>query len=314
MKKKLISIVTPCYNEAENINELSDRIKKAMNKSGYIYEHIYIDNCSTDDTINQIKKIAAHDKKTKLIINTRNFGHIRSPYYAMLEASGDAVILMSADLQDPPETLIPKFLKKWTDGFLVVLAVKALSDEPFLMRKIRRMYYYFINLISEVELVKNTTGSGIYDKKVIKILRKISDPYPYLRGLVSEIGYPIGTVNFHQPCRAKGNTKNNLYSLYDLAILGITNHSKIPIRAISFLGFILSLIAFFIGGFVLFFKIFNWNSFEVGTAPIIISSTFFIGMQMLFIGVIGEYVLSMHTRSRNFPLVIERERVNFEKS
>lgn len=307
----LISIVTPCYNEEENVKILIERVAAVMAELPYQYEHILIDNASTDSTVGIVKSMAASDKRVKLIVNARNFGHIRSPYHAILQAKGDACISMASDLQDPPEN-IPLFLKKWEDGFKVVLAVKKSADEHFVMNRIRRSFYRLINSISEVKLTDNATGSGLFDRKVIDILKGLHDPYPYFRGLLSEIGFPIATVEFNQPARARGITKNNFFTLYDIAMLGITNHSKIPLRLVAIAGFVLSLISFMLGLAFLLAKLVFWDSFSLGIAPSLIGIFFLGSAQMLFLGVIGEYIGFMHTKMRNFPLVVELERINFD--
>lgn len=309
--KKLISIVTPCFNEEDNIEELYQRIASVMEKTIYSYEHICIDNCSTDSTLTKLKRLASIDKRLKIIVNARNFGHIRSPHHAILQSSGDACILISSDLQDPPE-IISEFIEKWEQGFKSVLAVKPESEEPSLMFSIRKFYYRLITRISETPLIQNATGAGLFDKVVIDILRKIDDPYPYFRGLICEIGFPIGIVPFTQPRRKKGVTKNNFYTLYDMAILGITNHSKVPLRIMAIFGFSLSILSLFIAFIFLIAKLVFWNDFQLGTAPILIGVFFFGSVQAFFIGLLGEYVSSIHTQIRNLPLVIEVERINFD--
>jgi len=309
-KKKLISIVTPCYNEEENIDELYQRIAAVMATLPYDYEHICIDNSSTDATVRKIKEIASQDKRVKLIVNARNFGHIKSPYYGMLQSSGDACILIASDLQDPPE-MIAEFIKKWEEGYKTVLAVKPESDEHSIMFFLRKTYYRFITRISEVPLVQNATGAGLFDRAVVNILRSIQDPYPYFRGLLCEIGFPIATVPFKQPRRQRGVTKNNFYTLYDIAMLGITNHSKVPLRLMAMSGFLLAFLSIIVAMFFLGAKLFYWNSFQLGTAPILIGIFFFGAIQTFFIGVLGEYIGSIHTQVRNMPLVVELERVNF---
>lgn len=308
---KLISIVTPCYNEEDNIEELYQRIVAVMSKLPYEYEHICIDNCSTDGTVKKLKGIASQDKRVKLIINARNFGHIRSPYYALLQSSGDACILIASDLQDPPE-MISDFIKKWEEGFKTVLAVKPESDESAFMFFIRKFYYRLVTKISEVPLVDNATGAGLFDRVIIDILRKLNDPYPYFRGLLCEIGYPIATVSFRQPRRQRGITKNNFYTLYDIAMLGITNHSKVPLRLMAMGGFVLSLLSLFAALAFLVAKLIFWDSFQLGIAPVLIGVFFFGAIQAFFIGLLGEYIGSIHTQVRNMPLVIESERVNFD--
>lgn len=308
--KKLISIVTPCYNEVDNIDELYQRITAVMATLPYDYEHICIDNCSTDGTVKKIKEIAARDKCVKLIVNTRNFGHIKSPYYGILQSSGDACILIASDLQDPPE-MITEFIKKWEEGFKTVLAVKPESEEHSIMFFLRKTYYRFITKISEVPLVQNATGAGLFDRAVIDILRNIQDSYPYFRGLLCEIGFPIALVPFKQPRRQRGITKNNFYTLYDIAMLGITNHSKIPLRLMAMSGFLLAFLSLLVALFFFVAKLVYWDSFQLGTAPILIGIFFFGAMQAFFIGVLGEYIGSIHTKVRNMPLVVEMERVNF---
>lgn len=307
---KLISIITPCFNEEENIEELHQRIAGVMATLPYEYEHICIDNCSTDNTVKKLKAIAAQDKRVKIIVNARNFGHIRSPYYALLQSHGDASILIASDLQDPPE-MIGDFLKKWEEGFKTVLAVKPESAESAWMFFVRKNYYRLISKISEVPLVKNATGAGLFDRAVIDILRKLDDPYPYFRGLLCEIGFPIATVPFKQPRRRRGITSNNFYTLYDLAMLGITNHSKVPLRLMAMGGFALSILSLLTAIGFLIAKLIFWNSFQLGVAPVLIGIFFFGAVQTFFIGLLGEYIGSIHTQVRNMPLVIEAERINF---
>lgn len=308
---KLISIVTPCYNEEDNIDELYQRISDVMATLPYDYEHICIDNCSTDSTVRKIKEIAARDKRLKLIVNARNFGHIKSPYHAILQSRGDACILIASDLQDPPEMIV-EFVRKWEQGYKTVLAVKPESEESSIMFFLRKVYYRFITRISEVPLVQNATGAGLFDRAVIDILRNIQDPYPYFRGLLCEIGFPIAVVPFKQPRRQRGLTKNNFYTLYDIAMLGITNHSKVPLRLMAMSGFVLSLLSLLVALLFLVAKLLYWDSFQLGTAPILIGIFFFGAIQTFFIGLLGEYIGSIHTQVRNMPLVVEMERVNFE--
>lgn len=309
-KTKRVSIVTPCYNEEDNIEELHRRIAAVMAMQPYDYEHICIDNSSTDGTVAKIKALAAHDPRLKLIVNVRNFGHIRSPYYAMLQTTGDACVVIASDLQDPPE-IIAEFIKQWELGYKSVLAVKPESEESRLMFGLRKAYYRLIARISEVPLVNNATGAGLFDREVINILRTIQDPYPYFRGLLCEIGFPIALVPFKQPRRQRGVTKNNFYTLYDIAMLGITNHSKIPLRLMAMSGFLLAFLSLMVAAFFLVAKLVYWDSFQLGMAPILIGIFFFGAMQAFFIGVLGEYIGSIHTQVRNMPLVVEKERVNF---
>ncbi|MDI6731709.1 MAG: glycosyltransferase family 2 protein [Candidatus Margulisbacteria bacterium] len=308
---KLISIVTPCFNEEANVAEIYQQVKKPFAVlPGYSYEHIFIDNASKDQTVPILKDIAAHDHKVKIIVNTRNFGHIRSPYYALLQAKGDAVISLSADMQDPPP-LILDFVKKWEEGYKIVVGVKKKSQESRFMFGVRKLFYKIISGLSEIEQITNFAGFGLYDKKVIEILRTIDDPYPYFRGLISDIGFDIAKIEYVQPKRSRGITKNNFYSLYDMAMLGITNHSKVPLRLATMLGFIVALLSFIVALIYFIYKLIFWSGFELGLAPLVIGLFFFSSVQLFFIGIIGEYIGSIHTQVLKRPLVIEKERVNF---
>ncbi|ANN69101.1 glycosyltransferase family 2 protein [Bordetella bronchialis] len=308
---KLISIVTPCYNEEENVEELAQRISAVMKQLPYDYEHIFIDNHSTDTTVERIRRMAAEDRRIKLIVNARNFGHIRSPYYGILQSKGDACVLISSDLQDPPE-MIPQFIEKWEQGYKIALATKPQSEESRAMFFVRSMYYRFITRISEVPLVPNATGAGLFDARVVQILRTLDDPYPYFRGLVCEIGFPIATVPFKQPKRTRGITKNNFYTLYDIAMLGITNHSKVPLRLLTMGGFGLSILSLVVAIATFIAKLLFWDYFQLGIAPIMIGMFFFAAIQMMIIGLLGEYIGAIYTRVRKLPLVVELERVNFD--
>lgn len=308
---KLISIVTPCYNEEDNVEEIYRQVKEVFEAlPSYTYEHIFIDNSSKDKTVEILKRLALNDTKVKVIVNSRNFGHIRSPYHAMLQAKGDAVISLVADLQDPPH-LIPDFLRKWEDGYKVVLGVKTQSHESPAMFAVRKLYYNFIARLSDIELTKNNTGFGLYDQAVIQILREINDPYPYFRGLISDIGFESYKIEYTQPTRKRGITKNNFYTLYDIAMLGITNHSKIPLRLAAMLGFIMSALSLLVALGYLLAKLIFWNYFSLGTAPLIIGLFLFSSVQLFFIGIIGEYIGSIHTQVLKRPLVVEKERINF---
>lgn len=309
--KKLISIVTPTYNEEENIEELYNEIKKSISDiKEYDFEIIVIDNDSTDKTQEILKNIASKDKNFKVIINNRNFGHIRSPYYGILQSSGVATVYLASDLQDPPK-YIPELIDKWKSGFKLVMAIKPESESGFLFHQTRKIYYRLLNKISDVAIIKDSTGFGIYDSEVINQLRKINEPYPFLRGLICDLGYKAETISFKQPARKRGLTKNNFYTLYDIGILGVISHSKVPIRFAAFLGFIMGLVSFIVAIFYVILKLVFWSSFPMGIAPLIISIFFFLGLQFMFIGVIGEYIGSIHTYAQNRPLVIEKERINF---
>ncbi|MFH1825468.1 MAG: glycosyltransferase family 2 protein [Candidatus Firestonebacteria bacterium] len=309
---KLISVVTACYNEEENVEELYKQVKNVFAElKEYKYEHIFIDNASTDKTVPILKEIAKVDKNIKIIVNARNFGHIRSPFHGLLQSNGEAVVLTVADLQDPP-VMIKDFIKKWEEGYKIVVATKKESQESTAMFAIRKAFYKFINKISEIELTENFTGFGLYDKKVIEILKKIDDPYPYFRGLICDIGFERAEVEFVQPTRKRGITKNNFYTLYDMAMLGITNHSKIPLRISTMLGFTLSIISVLIAIIYFLFKIIFWSNFPMGMAPLVIGLFFFASVQLFFIGILGEYIGSIYTQVLKRPLVIEKERINFD--
>jgi glycosyltransferase involved in cell wall biosynthesis len=312
MKKK-ISIVTPCYNEEANVEELYRQVKAQFEKLSelYTYEHIFIDNASTDRTVEELKKLAAADKNVKIIVNAMNFGHIRSPFYGLCQATGDAAMLMVADLQDPPE-LIPQFLQQWEAGHRVVIGIKNKSKENPLMYGLRTMFYKMIKKISETRQIENFTGFGLYDKTFIQLLRSIDDPYPYMRGLVAEYGGDLGEVFYTQPKRLHGKTHNNFYTLYDMAMLGFVNHSKVPLRMASFIGFLCSAVSLLVALIYFVYKLCYWDSFQVGQAPLVIGMFFFASVQLFFLGIVGEYVGSILTQVRRRPLVIEQERINFE--
>lgn len=309
--RKLISVVTPCYNEELNVEELYNQVKAVFaDLPQYRYEHIFIDNASADNTVAILKKLAAVDYNVKIIVNIKNFGHIRSPYYGLHQAHGDAVILMASDLQDPP-AMIKEFLRKWEEGSSIVVGVKNESEEGVLMFAVRKFYYNLIKKLSDIEQIKNFTGFGLYDQKFIEVLRKLKDPYPYFRGLITEVGFNRAEIPYVQPARKRGKTSNNFYSLYDLAMLGFVNHSKIPLRLASFIGFGMSVISFVIGVIYLIYKLLFWDRFEAGLAPVTIGIFLFSSIQLFFIGILGEYIGAIYTQVRERPLVIEKERVNF---
>ena len=312
---KLISIVTPCYNEEENVEDLYNQVKLifATDLARYNYEHIFIDNYSHDRTVDVLKGLAAQDPNVRVIVNARNFGHIRSPYHAILQARGDAVIPMVADLQDPPPMLVD-FVKKWEEGYKVVLGVKSKSEETWSMFLVRKTYYSLINRLSDVELTKNNTGWGLYDKVVIDVLRKIDDPYPYFRGLIPEIGFESAKIEYNQPTRKRGISANNFYTLYDMAMLGITSHSKIPLRIATMLGFLMSAFSLLAGIIYFVYKLINWSNFQLGLAPLVVGLFLFASVQLFFIGILGEYIGAIHTQVLKRPLVVEKERINFDQS
>jgi glycosyltransferase involved in cell wall biosynthesis len=254
--------------------------------------------------------MAARDSKTKVILNTRNFGHIRSPYHGLLQGGGDAVIIMASDLQDPPE-MIPAFIRKWEEGFKVVMGVKTKSEESAAMFAIRKLYYGLSGRLSDIKLITNFTGFGLFDRVVVAQLKHIDDPYPYFRGLIADLGYEAAELAFTQPRRKRGITKNNFYTLYDMAMLGVTNHSKVPLRLATMVGFLLSAVSLLIAVGYTLAKLFFWSQFALGTAPILIGFFFFMSVQLFFIGMIGEYVGAIHTQVLKRPHVIEKERLNF---
>ena len=311
---KKISLVSSCYNEEENIDTLYERVSKAIEPfcDRYEFEYILLDNGSTDKTAQKLRELAQKDKRIKVILNTRNFGHIRSPYYGMIQADGDAVIYLASDLQDPPE-LIKDFIEKWEQGYKIVLGKKTKSEETFLMFVIRSAYYEFLARIADDDsgLVKNCTGFGLYDHKVIEIIKSMDDPYPYIRGLICDIGYEKAFVEFTQPTRKRGITKNNFYTLYDNAMIGIVKHSKVPLRIMTFLGFGFSFLSLLIAFLYFILKLVFWDEFSLGMAPIIISLFFFASVQLFCLGVLGEYIGAIYTRVNKKPVVVEKERINF---
>ncbi len=309
--KRLISVVSGCYNEEANLEELVRRVWAVADKfPRYDWEYIFIDNCSTDRSPQILRALAAQDKRIKVIFNTRNFGHIRSPYYGMLQARGDALIYLASDLQDPPET-IEKFIPLWEEGWKIVAAVKNESEESPLFFAVRRAYYNLVSRLSEVDLLKNFTGFGLYDQVVVEHLRQLDDPYPYHRGIISELGYPVAKIPFVQARRKRGFSKNNFYTLYDIAMLGFTNHSKVPLRLATMAGFLMSLFSFGVGLVYLVLKLVFWQNFAFGQAPVVVGLFFLGSMQLFFIGILGEYIGAIHTKVTKRPLVVERERLNF---
>jgi polyisoprenyl-phosphate glycosyltransferase len=309
---KTITLLSGTYNEVDNIEELLQRVwaATAAFENRYQFEFVIIDNCSTDGTQEVLRKCALADKRVKVILNMRNFGPVRSGYHGLMQTSGDAVIALVSDLQDPPE-MIPQFIEKWEAGFKLALAVKNESEESWLMFMIRKAYYGLISRLSNVTLLKNVTGFGLYDREVVQRLRELDDPYPYVRGIICDFGYPVAEIPFVQPTRKRGITKNNFYSLYDLAMLGITSFSKIPLRLATMLGFLLSLGSLTVALLYLVYKLCFWNSFAIGVAPLVIGLFLFSSVQLFFIGIVGEYIGVIHTQVLRRPRVIEKERINF---
>jgi glycosyltransferase involved in cell wall biosynthesis len=306
-----LSVITPCYNEEANVAELHGRVRAAMSGIPDVtYEHIFIDNASTDRTVAILKDIAAADPSVKLIVNARNFGHIRSPMHALLQARGEAVISIVADLQDPPE-LIPELVQRWREGFAMVICVKRSSAEDRLMFALRRLYYATVEKLSAITTIQNFTGFGLYDRAVVEAVRSFDDPYPYFRGMIAEIGLPMCTIPYDQPVRKRGITKNNFYSLYDLAMLGIINLSKVPLRLVTAFGFLTACLSALSGLGYLIYKLVFWANFSVGIAPLVIGLFFLGAVQLVSLGIIGEYVGAIHTHVQKRPYVIEKERVGF---
>ena len=308
---KLISIVTPCYNEEGNIAELIRLVREMIDRlPAYQFEHIFIDNASTDGTLDTLRRFAAEDRRIKIIVNARNFGHIRSPYHALLQARGDAVISLVADLQDPPE-LIVDFVREWEAGHKVVVGIKTHSRESWWMYRARGLYYKMIKRLADVELLEQFTGFGLYDRQIMDVLRGLREPYPYFRGLISDVGYNIKRIEYTQPVRFQGHTKNNFFSLFDIALLGLTSYSKLPLRLATLVGFFTAGLSLLVGFGYLIAKLVFWNTFTAGVAPVMIGIFFLGSVQLIFMGIVGEYVGAVFTYVQNRPLVIEKERINF---
>jgi glycosyltransferase involved in cell wall biosynthesis len=311
---KKISIVSGSFNEAGNVEELVARVTKVMETlPQYDYEDIIIDNASTDGTQEILRKLASMNPRLKVILNARNFGHVRSPYHGLLQASGDAVIYLASDLQEPPE-LIPDFLTKWEQGAKAVVGIKNSSAESAVFFALRRLYYGLVEKLADTKTIQNFTGFGLYDRTIIEYCKNLGDPYPYFRGLITEIGLPVERIAYHQNLRKRGFTKNNFYTLYDLAMLGITNFSKVPLRLATMLGFLTAALSLLVAVGYLIYKLLFWRNFVIGTAPMVIGLFFFASVQLFFIGILGEYIGAIHTQVLKRPLVVEKERINFKKS
>jgi glycosyltransferase involved in cell wall biosynthesis len=312
MPKRLLSVITPCFNEEDNVLPLYERVRDVLTKIGdYEYEHIFIDNASTDSTPAMLRRLAEDDKRVKVIFNTRNFGQNRSPYHALLQARGEAVVALASDLQDPPE-LIQDFVRCWEEGYKVVLGQKTESKENWIVYLLRTAYYRLLRMFAEVDLLEHVTGFGLYDREVVEQLRALNDPVPYVRGLISELGYPVARVPYTQPRRKSCVTKNNFYTLYDMAMLGFTSHSKVPLRIATWLGFLGALLSMMAGFAYLIYKLMYWNEISVGIAPLVIGLFFLSSLQLVFLGVLGEYVGAIHTQVQRRPYVVESERLNFD--
>lgn len=310
---KKISVVVPCYNEEENIENICMAITKELEKlNNYDYEIIFIDNDSKDKTKELIEKQCNKNKKIKAIFNARNFGQFNSPYYAMLNSTGDCTILICADFQDPVE-MIPQFIKEWENGYKIVIGIKKDSQESKIMYFFRSCYYKIIKKFSNIEQIEHFTGFGLYDKQFIDILRNLDDSTPYLRGIVAELGFKRKEIPYKQPNRKAGKTHNNFYTLYDAAMLGFTSYTKIGLRLATFFGMIVGILSFIIGIVYLVLKLIYWDRFVAGMAPIIIGIFFLGALQLLFIGFLGEYILSINQKVMKRPLVIEEKRINFKE-
>lgn len=309
---KTISVISSCFNEEGNLDEFYARVKATLARfPQYRHELIVADNCSTDRSREILRAIAAKDPNFKVIMNSTNFGVVRSPYNALMSATGDAVIALSTDLQEPPE-MIAEFVEKWESGALVVCAVKVKSHENPLMFAVRMAYYRLLAGSSENPLIRSFNGFGLYDRKAVEAMRSFAEPYPFFRGLVSEIGFPRVEVPFVQAARKAGRSKNNLLRLYDQAVLGFVNHTKLPLRISVFLGFVLAMLSLGVALAYFIYKILYWDTFSLGLAPVVIGLFFFSSVQLVFIGVIGEYIGAIWTRVKNKPWVVEAERINFD--
>ena len=308
---KKISVLIPCYNEEENVIPLSEAIVAEFDALGsYDYEIVFIDNCSTDGTRANLEQICGKNKKIKAIFNAKNFGQFNSPFYGLLQTTGDCTISMCADFQDPVE-MIPKFLAEWEKGYRIVTGIKTASKENPLMYFLRSLYYKMIKKLSDVEQIEHFTGFGLYDQSFIQTLRELDDPTPFLRGIVAELGSKRKDLHYEQAQRRAGKTSNNWYRLYDAAMLSFTSYTKIGLRLATILGFFLSAVSLLIAVVYLVLKLAFWDTFSMGTAPILIGVFVFGSVQLFFIGLIGEYIMNMNTRIMRRPLVVEEKRLNF---
>ena len=309
---KKISVLIPCYNEEENVVPISEAVIKTLQKDlpEYDYELVFIDNDSQDHTRSLIRQLCDENPKIKAIFNARNFGQFNSPYYGMLQITGDCVIEMVADFQDPVE-LIPQYVHEWEKGYKIVIGIKTSSKENRLMYWLRGCYYKMMKKLSDVEQIEQFTGSGLYDRDFIEVLRNLDDPTPFLRGIVAELGFKIKQIPYAQPKRRAGETKNHFYQLYDAAMLSITSYTKAGLRLATIFGSICSLISMVVAVVYLVMKLMYWDRFPAGMAPVLIGMCFLGSVQIFFIGLMGEYILSINARVMKRPLVIEEERLNF---
>ena len=313
---KKISILIPCYNEVENVDLMAMAVENVLQEAlpNYDYEILFIDNCSTDGTREKLEKLCAGNKKIKAIFNVTNFGQFNSPFYGMCQTTGDCTISLCCDFQDPVE-LIPTFVQEWEKGHRIVSGIKTSSKENSFIYFLRSVYYKMIRNMSSVEMIEHFTGFGLYDRTFIDILRNLDDPIPFLRGIVAEYGHGFNRkdIEYEQPKRRAGKTHNNFLTLYDAAMLSITSYTKVGLRLATLLGFVSSGISLLIALFYLTLKLFHWDSFQMGSAPLIIGVYFLGSLQLFFIGLIGEYILNINTRVIHRPLVVEEKRLNFEE-
>lgn len=311
MRKK-ISVVVPTYNEEANVVPLSKAIAEAMERDlpEYDYEILFIDNHSKDNTQTLLRGLCRENPKIKAIFNAKNFGQARSPVYGMKQAYGDCVVRMCADFQDPVDMIV-KFVQEWEQGSKIVIGVKKSSQEKKFMYGIRSCYYKMINRITDIDHIEHFTGFGLYDKAFVDVVRDLHDPMPYLRGIIAELGFEYKAIPYEQPKRRAGKSKNNFYSLYDYAMIGITSYSKVVMRMATFLGFMVAGLSFAAGIVYFILKLMYWDRFSAGVAPMLIGVFFLGSLQLFFIGFLGEYVLSINTRVLDRPLVVEEERLNF---
>lgn len=311
---KKISVLIPCYNEAENVGPISRAVTEILEKElpQYDYELVFIDNDSTDGTRDIIRGLCADNPRIKAILNARNFGQFNSPYYGMLQVTGDCVIEMVADFQDPVE-MIPKYIHEWEKGYKIVIGIKTSSKENRLMYWLRSCYYKTIKKLSDVEQIEHFTGSGLYDREFIEVLRNLDDPTPFLRGIVAELGYRRKEIPYEQPRRRAGKTHNNFYRLYDAAMLSVTSYTKAGLRLATIFGSICAVVSMLIAMVYLVMKLIWWDRFPAGMAPMLIGILFLGSVQLFFIGFLGEYIMSINQRVMKRPLVIEEERINFNE-
>lgn len=313
---KKISVMIPCFNEVLNVEPISEAVVSILEEklSAYDYELIFIDNCSTDGTRDKLEKICSKNKKVKAIFNVTNFGQFNSPFHAMTQCSGDCVISMCCDFQDPVE-LLPRFVEEWEKGHRIVSGIKTSSKENPILYFLRSMYYKLIKGMSSVEMIEHFTGFGLYDKTFIELLKNLDDNTPFLRGIVAEYGHGFNKIEieYEQKERRAGKTHNNFYSLYDAAMLSITSYTKVGLRLATFLGFLSSAVSLVIAMVYLVMKLTHWNQFSAGYAPMVIGVFVLGSLQLFFIGLLGEYILNINTRVIKRPLVVEEKRINFDE-